>query len=209
VPDTVVADYNQSYQSVSLTDALGEIGSAAAITAGASEALAGRATPQSMETLGAGVSAFGGNGNAVRDIALRSAGAAINPQAELLFQGTPNRDFIFEFKFQPRSQSEAGQIKEIIKLFKMYSAPELITDMQNSRYLVPPAQFDIKFKFKNRDNSDNLFKISTCVLENMSVNYSSGGQFATYQDGHPLEISMQLRFKEVDIMFRQLIEKGF
>ena len=74
---------------------------------------------------------------------------------------------------------------------------------------MPPAQFDIKFKFKNRDNSDNLFKISTCVLENMNVNYSSGGQFATYQDGQPLEISMQLRFKEVDIMFRQLIEGGF
>jgi hypothetical protein len=54
-----------------------------------------------------------------------------------------------------------------------------------------------------------LPKIATCVLQGIDVNYGSAGQWTAFQDGMPVEIAMQLRFKEVEIMHKELIRNGF
>jgi hypothetical protein len=55
----------------------------------------------------------------------------------------------------------------------------------------------------------NLPLISTCVLEGIDVNYGSAGQWTAFTDGMPVEISMQLRFKEVEILHKELIQQGY
>ena len=55
----------------------------------------------------------------------------------------------------------------------------------------------------------NLPKLATCVLQGIDVNYGSAGQWTAFEDGMPVEISMQLRFKEVEIMHKELIKQGF
>ena len=82
----------------------------------------------------------------------------------------------------------------------MFAAPS-INPNSRGRYFIVPAQFDIQFKFKQEEN-DFIAKISTCVLEAIDVNYAGAGQFASFTDGMPVDISMQLRFKEADIITR-------
>jgi hypothetical protein len=223
MPDTIVSDFRHDYQTVSVTEALGKVGNMAAMAAGAVdighaglEKLSGgkagfgesvKKSPASMEALGQVANMTGSVGAGFTDLAVKSAGFAVNPQVELLYKGTDNRSFVFEFKFQPRSTAEALEIRKIIYTFRRFAAPELAGDsLTNGRYFIPPGQFDIKFKFGNADNT-NLFNISTCVLTGISTNYSSAGQFATFDDGMPVEISLQLQFKEADIIYRDLIEK--
>jgi Tail-tube assembly protein len=229
MPDTVVAGFQHNWDTVSLTNQLGSVGTAAFAIAGISdllnsgslsdfaktsnwrqvpEAIANSlSTPQELEAAGAVLNRLTGSSDWGAIVA-GSKGYAVNPQIEMLYRGTANRQFIFEFKFQPRSSAEALQINGIIKAFKQYAAPTLITGDQSfgGRYFIPPCQFDIEFLFANSPNA-NLPKISTCVLEDIQVNYSESGQFATYSDGMPVSIGMQLRFKEVDIIYSQLIDQ--
>ena len=223
MPDTVVADYGHSYQQESLTDALGSFGKDAALAGGiASKVANGLGSVAAFVTGGpnpsAGVASSAGSaeatgqmlektgqvGKQMTDFALKGAGASINPQVELMFKGTDNREFVFQFTFVPKTSEEAQSIKEIIRLFKTFAAPEYNGD-QGGRYFINPGQFDIEFFFNGQENI-NLNRISTCVLENIMVNYSPQ-QFTTFQDGMPAEITMQLRFKEADIMYRELIQK--
>jgi hypothetical protein len=147
-----------------------------------------------------------------KDALVRSQGFAINPQVELFFTGTERRQFQFDFRFNSRSQKETEQIKEIIKAFRMHSAPSIPDTGTGARYFVPPSQFDVKFYFRKDGLSvENEFiaKMGTCVLESVDVNYVGSGKFMTFEDGQPVDIEVRLSFQEVDIITREAIEKGY
>jgi hypothetical protein len=228
MPDTIVAGYSHNWDPISLTEALGDLGKSAITIAGVAKIFSqikgytaeqlgakfktapiNTLTNVQLEALGLGIDRITQSGNA-ENIALNRISQAINPQVEMIYKGTDNRNFLFEFKFQPRNAVEAFNIQKIIQTFKMFAAPELIENQQGGsawgRYFITPAQFDIQFMFSNNVNI-NLPTISTCVLQDIKVNYSQAGQFATFNDGMPIEIGLELRFKEVDIMYRQLIQK--
>lgn len=229
MPDTVFHTYQHDYDAQSLTSALGDMGkaqragsalinSASKLSAnplngyGIVDAIGSLSSPDAgggTEALGNLAEKSGIVGAGFTDFMLRNQGLALNPQVELIFKGSANRTFMFEFKFQPKNQKETQVIKDIIFLFKRYSAPGLAGGANiPGAYFTPPGQFDIQYYFKNAENK-NIGRISTCVLEGVDVNYSSSGQFATFDDGAPVEISLMLRFKEVDILTRDMIDSGF
>jgi hypothetical protein len=65
--------------------------------------------------------------------------------------------------------------------------------------------------FVGRENQ-YLNKISTCVLESMNVTYG-GDRFKTFdgnEDGAPpVETTMTLNFKEMELITKQRAEEGF
>ena len=215
VNQTVVSDYDQ----VSLTQALGTSGlilqSGGTITESVAKAIGSDQvsfgqTPGSAavsELAGAAAEKTGAFGQGITDVLLFSAGYAQNPQVELLFKTIQNREFLFDFKFVPRNKSEAETIIKIIQAFRFFAAPEIPTT-GTGRYFVPPSEFDIQFMVGSNPNT-NLPKLSTCVLQGIDVNYGSAGQWTAFKDGMPVEISMQLRFKEVEIMHKELVRQGF
>lgn len=219
MPDTVNQTVVNDYDQVSMTQALGNAGLVAQAGGSVVEGMVDAATSESI-TLGQTTGSAGGAeiggvlaeksgafGQGITDVLLFSAGYAQNPQVELLFKSIQNREFLFDFKFVPRNSAEAKTIIEIIKTFRFFAAPE-IPETSRGRYFVPPSEFDIEFMF-GKDLNPNLPKISTCVLQGIDVNYGSAGQWTAFKDGMPVEIAMQLRFKEVEIMHKKLIEEGF
>jgi len=146
-------------------------------------------------------------GSGIDKAMLYSLGYAQNPQIEIIFNSVQNRTFLFDFKFTPRNAKEAQEVVQIIKAFRFHAAPEIVQD-GGGRYFIPPSEFDIEFRFDGSQNK-NLFKISTCVLEGIDVNYVTSEHFTTYSDGMPIEIAMQLRFKEVEILHKDLVNKGY
>ena len=219
MPDTVQQTIVNDYDQVSMTQALGTAGlvlqAGGSLTQGAFDAaksgdLTFGQTPGSAglsELQGALAEKTGIFGQGITDALLFSAGYAQNPQVELLFRTIQNREFLFDFKFAPRNKAEADEVIKIIQTFRFFAAPEIPSN-GNGRYFIPPSEFDIQFMVGSERNT-KLPKISTCVLQGIDVNYGSAGQWTAFQDGMPVEIAMQLRFKEVEIRHKELIRNGF
>ena len=127
------------------------------------------------------------------------------PRMELAFKGIPKREFSYEFKMMPKSAAEAAMAEKIVKKFKTMMLPE-IKDASAMR-LTMPATFDIQYMHVGQENS-HLNKIGTCVLTNMDVKYG-GDKYKTYKDAVPMETSMTLNFKELDLVTREKAEEGF
>lgn len=225
MPDTVFHTYSHSYNEESLTEAMGEIGMAQrgvnSLSEGVSELsfnpLTGFGVPAAASTaynaggaeqLGKLAQTTGQVGGAFTSFALRSINKALNPQTELIYKSTGNRSFVYDFKFVPKTLRESQKIRDIIFLFRRYAAPDLAAEGDGGAYFIPPGQFDIQYYFKNEENK-YIGRISTCVLENIDVNYSPLGQYSTFIDGAPVEVNLQLRFKEVDIITRDMVDAGF
>jgi hypothetical protein len=219
MPDTVVQTTVNDYDQVSMTQALGNAGLIAqaggAITEGVIDQITEGKGGFGQSAGSAALAEVGGVvgektgafGSGITDVLLFSAGYAQNPQVEVLFKSIQNREYLFDFKFTPRNKEEASAIIEIIKAFKFYAAPE-IPQNANGRYFIPPSEFDIEFMIGSYRNA-KLPRITTCVLQGIDVNYGSAGQWTTFEDGMPVEIAMQLRFKEVEVMHKKLIAEGF
>tara|TARA_Y100000004_G_C8610011_1_gene284274 strand:- start:152 stop:499 length:348 start_codon:yes stop_codon:yes gene_type:complete len=113
----------------------------------------------------------------------------------------------------PKSEQEAEEIRNIVTAFKMNMLPEGMEsgDGFTGKNLKIPNTFDIKYMFVGRENQ-YLNKISTCVLESMNVTYG-GDRFKTFdgnEDGAPpVETTMTLNFKEMELITKQRAEEGF
>ena len=74
-----------------------------------------------------------------------------------------------------------------------------------------PNTFDIQYMYAGTENQ-YLHKISTCVLETMNVTYG-GDRYKTFEatgDGAPpIEVAIQLAFKEMDLITREKANEGF
>jgi hypothetical protein len=224
MPDTVNQQVIHEYGEISMTEALGLVGAigqgASAVgtsvseyfkstfgTEGARPDLKGAGMGSLAELAGTVAEKSGMFGGGIKEAILFSAGLAQNPQVEILYQKTGHREFQFDFKMSPRNRAEAETIKNIIKEFKFHSAPELLPGSQG-RFFIPPAEFDIKFFYDGRENL-NINRISSCVLVGIDVNYAAAGQWTTFDDGMPVDISMQLRFKELELIHKARVEEGY
>ena len=218
MPPSVSVSYNANY-----TDT--EIGAAAAAGAQAYQDIIGGAS------LGSTVNkALKGLGPEVGDGMIRKALGAIDmipglegameavemqrgfiktPRLELAFKGIPKRSFQYDFKMIPKSAAEAEEIQKIIKTFKTNMLPEMVSGMANR--LTMPSTFEIKYMYNSSDNN-YLHKISTCVLETMNVTYG-GDRYKTFEANSngapPVEVSITLNFKEMDLITREKADQGF
>ena len=223
MPDTLAFDYQQSYSNLSVTQELGKLGLAA--QAGASTYDAYRKTG-SISSAAKNAAPFAAElareaglpGDKVLFSALSAVtgGAlAINPQLELIYEGTDFRSFRFSFMFYPRSKKEAVEILDIIDSFTFHQAPEILSS-SFGRYLVPPSEFEIEFRYNGGINP-NIPKVAPCVLTSISVDYAPNG-FASYETllsaneperggtGMPVAIRMDLSFKETRIITKQFLK---
>lgn len=141
---------------------------------------------------------------------------AMNNKKDVMFKHVGNRVFQFEYNFAPKSAEEALAVHNIIYMFKYFAHPEMLPGYGNFLYLYP-AEFDIEYgqvdssELGSTTESTNpyLNKISSCVLENVSVNYGSGGSFQSLEKGEPVMTTLSLMFKEIETLHRDRIEAGY
>ena len=130
---------------------------------------------------------------------------------ELAFKGIDKRTFAYDFKMIPRSKDEADEIKKIINAFKLNMLPEFADGNRAGRSMTIPNTFDIQYMYQNAENN-YLHKISTCYLESMDVSYG-GTRYKTF-DGNadgapPVETSIALQFREIELITRERATEGF
>jgi hypothetical protein len=216
MPDTLAFNYNQSYSDITLGGDL----TAAAIAGGTSIVDAINQNPgdikgastQALQNLSPFVLSVLGQSNKQLNAGIIAATQMVqNPMMELLYTSPAFRTFQFDFMFYPRDEQEATEVQRILDKLRFHQAPE-IAENTNSFFLVPPSEFDIKFYYNGKEN-DNIPKISTCVLETITVDYAPNG-FSAYEvqnepypsigrTGMPVAIRLGLQFKETEYLTKQ------
>ena len=146
----------------------------------------------------------------LEEVAGMATGQIIADRMELAFKGLPKRGFQYTFKMIPKSEQEAEEIRKIVFTFKANMLPE-IREGTAGRGMTVPNTFDIRYMYMNTDN-DFLHKISTCVLESMNVTYG-GDRYRTFPDAGdgtpPVETTMTLNFKELELITKERVYEGF
>ena len=179
---------------------------AASNTAAAAGGIAGL---QGFFTRQAAASAAGilGANITPNQILARTTGEILNPNMELLFNGPTLRSFKFSFKMTPRNTEEAGEIKQIINCFKQSMAPKVGSNTAEineaggtNTFLRTPNVFELRYR-QGKDEHQFLNKFKQCFLESISVNYTADGAYATYDDGTPVSMVMDLSFKEIEPVY--------
>jgi len=150
---------------------------------------------------------FGG----MREAYEMAAGTIIADRMELAFKGVAKRVFQFNFKMIPKSQQEADEIRKIIYAFRLNMLPEFKGGNRMGRKLRVPSTFNIQYMYNGGENN-YLQKISTCVLENCTVSYG-GDRYRTFTPNEigapPVETSLTLNFKEMELITKDRVFEGF
>jgi hypothetical protein len=133
------------------------------------------------------------------------SGRAVNPKKEQVFQGVNFRTFTFNYTFAPRSLAEAEIVKKIIYEFKYHMHPEFLNP--SAFTYVYPSEFDIVY-YNGPNENQYIHKHTSCVLENMVVDYTPNTSFTTFDNGMPTQINVTLTFKELLAATKETIEKG-
>ena len=141
------------------------------------------------------LNSLGGN-LSMESVLARGSGQILNPNMELLFNGPSLRQFSFAFKFTPRFQKEAEAVRTIMKAFKRNMAPK----GAGGAMLKTPNIFEIRYIGKAKNY---LNRIKMCALQNVGINYTGDGTFATYKDGAPISSSMTLQFQELTPVYNE------
>ncbi len=154
------------------------------------------------------VGVFGGNVS-VNQLLARGNGEVINPNMELLFDGPTLRNFRFSFKFTPRNSKEAQQVKLIIRAFKRNMAPKTGGSLVGSGnwFLKSPNLFNLRYRSGRRDHPF-LNKFKQCFLTDVQTTYTADGTYATYDDGTPVSMQLDLSFKEVEPIYDVDYDQG-
>ena len=129
---------------------------------------------------------------------------------ELMFNGIGRRQFSYEFTFMPRSSNEAWMVQDIVKEFKLNMAANFTSNnkgVTSFREMYLPNTFSIQYQYMGHPN-DNLHKISECVLESADVTYG-GERYQTHAGGVPQTTKLALKFKELEIITKDLVEQGY
>ena len=137
---------------------------------------------------------------------MQALGIASFSETAVTYGGPSYREFSFTYSLKPASEEESWLIEDIVMLFKKSSSAKQ-TSKNLYRIYSLPYVFEIKYYYLNSEN-DWLPKMGMCACTNVSVNYG-GDRFTTFGRGQPAVVQLALSFKEIELLDRDRIVKGY
>jgi len=156
---------------------------------------------------GSAYGALGGNVTP-EGILARATGQVLNPNMELLFQGPNIRTFSFSFDMVARSKKEGDEIKKIIRIFKRAMAAKSNSNdsAKSGVFISSPDVFQLEYR-KGNASHPFLNKFQPMALTSFETNYTGSNTYATYYDGTPVHLTMNLTFQELNPIYFEDYEK--
>ena len=153
---------------------------------------------------GKAINQLGGNVS-MSGIISRTTGQVLNSNLELLFGGVNLRSFPFSVTFTPRYYEEMIEVKRIIRQLKSSmnaKGKTMSGGAASGAFLSSPDVFSLRYLHNGQDHPFlNQFKM--CALTGMSVNYTNAGTYASYEDGTPVSIRLNMTFKELNPIYSE------
>ncbi len=220
MPQDLSTEFRHDWQGKSFTS-LGRA-AVAALGAGNFDYAAGLKTSDTFTAFTTAIGAAGLNlipgvgGNiSMNDISGSSRGIILNPNAEVLYEAPNLRELGMVFKMFPRNALEAKKILKICQTFRRMSSPSYgvkdseVVDLagenndltqRGTNYIHVPKL--CRFHFMSGAGLNNkLAQYKPCAITRVQVNYTPDGTYATYSDGSPVAIELQLGFMETKLIF--------
>lgn len=125
----------------------------------------------------------------------------LDPQNALLFKGVDFREFQFDFQMMARNETEADEIRKIIKTFKWAMHPG--QESTNGALWKYPHFFEIYLCTPSRKH---MFNIMNSALKGMEVDYGGSGVPSFFRaNGAPVDIRLSLTFRELFVLTQDMI----
>jgi len=147
----------------------------------------------------------------VQGLLSRTTGAVLNPNMELLFNAPALRPFTFNFVLSPRDESEAKQVKQIIRFFKQ----GMSVKTTSSIFLKAPHIFDIRYQTFDKNGTEikdhpSLNRIKTCALTSFNVDYTPSGSYMTFNDSKRTmtQYAIQMNLTELNPIYEDDYQDG-
>jgi len=159
-------------------------------------------------TAGSLVGAVAGSGatDQISNALQNATRIAVAPNERQLFQRVNLRKFSFNFRMVAMSESEAKEIKQIVKFFRSEMYPEKITITESGLPLAYTYPNVFEIKIKNRSGNNPAFNIQRCYLESVNTTFNTTGN-GMYQGDYFIEVNVQLNFTEVAALDKLKISK--
>lgn len=125
-------------------------------------------------------------------------------QAFIQYSGPGYRSHGFSFNLKPKSADESDEIENIIKFFKLNSAPIQENVAEIARLYKVPNVFEITFVPDN-----GLHKIKVSALDSVKVRYGGEKYNIFSSTKKPVQVDIELSFKELDLLNKEDIEGGY
>ncbi len=162
---------------------------------------------QSVQGLGSNLSAS--------DVLGLVSTSIVNPNTELLYQGTRLRKHAYRFKMIATSSSEADAILKIAQLFKKIAAPkgkdQELLGLNNRNFIGIPDVCDVTFHRGGEGKGEihtDLPSYKRSAITQVGVDYVTEGQYMTFADGKPIGINLTLELMELKLLFSEEIGTG-
>ena len=134
----------------------------------------------------------------------REAGAIINPNMQLLFNGPTLRPFTFNYKMSPRDRGESVQVQKIIRMFKQSSA---VQRTETNFFLRSPNRYRLEFLTGSDSPHRFLPKIKTCSLLGFGVDYTPENSYMSYENNSMVAYTLTFSFQEIEPIFNDEYSK--
>lgn len=136
-----------------------------------------------------------------------ASGVAINPHASIVFDGVSLRTHSFDWILAPKSASESALVKDIVNEFRKAALPSYASPLGTSSatgtsfdraLLNYPSMVDIFFVGLNQEY---YFYFKTCMINNITVDYTPQGQalFAGEGGSRPVLVNFKVDLTEAQI----------
>ena len=132
-------------------------------------------------------------------------GLAVNNHLSVGYKGpTGFREHSFAFKFFPKNSTDSDTIQRILKDFRNGATPRKskshsAAGMTASAFFQSPRHWTIQFMAGGGKN-EYLHEIKTSVITQMQTNYDPTQMVSLHSDGSPVEIDLNLTFKELELI---------
>lgn len=143
----------------------------------------------------------GGFDSTAQDLARSYSGIVPNPHVTTLFNGVNLKSYSFQWKVSPRNQQDADTLNRIINRIKGRSLPAIITVAAANYALQYPDLVKLSIV-----GAKQIEETGFAFIERISVNSSVGNSIAFYKDGQPVENTISIDLKEIDIKTRENYE---
>tara|TARA_B100001250_G_scaffold227842_1_gene195560 strand:- start:1280 stop:2287 length:1008 start_codon:yes stop_codon:yes gene_type:complete len=152
-----------------------------------------------MVAAASALNSLGGNVSA-SSLLSRASGQIVNQNVEMVFSGVTVRSFNFSWDLVPRSKDESMVLERIIKTLKQSSAAKM--DNKGIGFLNAPDIFRLNY-MQGGKKHPFLHRFKTCAMKNIAMNYTASGTYATYNEGTPVHMKMDLAFTEFNPIYAE------
>lgn len=131
------------------------------------------------------------------DIARRFTGSAPNPRKQAIFQSIEPRSFSFQYSFNPKSESDARDLQQLLRAIKAYSLP---SETNWEAFYDFPVEFQIEFANVDKESFPEP---AYCVCTGITSNFDTDGRIQIMSDGRPATVNFTMEFLETELKTRQ------